>query len=616
MFLRPLVTRFAATALTLTATVALSGIAARAQAPSIVLFDGSDSAKRVDQNILLRPNTASPYYAFVENNSDNDRTVTAVLWLLEPRPRELARSASISVPAKAKMPVMFKGDEKPIGLAGNKLRLQLLDDTNKEISKVDFELVRRFPTEYAHAEPKFEGKWDGNNALTVTVSLISDRGQSKAGNGEPVKFKLDLSRIAGLNPESLGDDVALTAQLKADDVQNSAVLVARNLRFTSNPTLPNAPPSIISVTVDGYERAFLFESKFDGPNPTDLKLKKGVNTNDPTALNHVTIHAAPASKSTDKFPVRVEINKPSSFSKTFVQLGFNRSNLDEKVNKFAFSNQTRPLDREWTANLKLGAADGAIVFGSQVRDWTFEEDATGILGRRTLRARFFGPGGDPDDPTKVTILGESEVEVAFDDSPPLATISAPAEHPRGTPLPVSVTASAKSGIDKVLFFVGEPPAPTVVNPVAGKVFLGTPPSVPNGPFTARLPMPDTKGHVVIGARVINGASKFIDKTAELDLIEPVVKTKPTTGEIKGKVGAGSASDPRPQANIDVYLLDEKQSKVIKSTKSNDKSEYEFKDLPPGNYVVYARKPIEYTSVKAPAEVKAGETTVKDVVLHR
>ena len=120
------------------------------------------------------------------------------------------------------------------------------------------------------------------------------------------------------------------------------------------------------------------------------------------------------------------------------------------------------------------------------------------------------------------------------------------------------------------------------------------PAAPGGVFTATLPTPDTKGRIVVGTRVINGAGIPTDAAAEVDLVDPAAGgAKSATGTIKGKVVQGST--PRPQAAKPVYLLDEKQTIVVKKTETNDKGEYIFKDVPPGNYFVRSDKPTDYTT---------------------
>src|SRR5262245_18676840 len=89
----------------------LLSAAARGQEPILYLGDGPNPATANEvKNVRLRPNTAAPYYAYVANNSPNDRTVTALL--LSAGGRVIARTDNISVPANTKVPVTFKGDDK------------------------------------------------------------------------------------------------------------------------------------------------------------------------------------------------------------------------------------------------------------------------------------------------------------------------------------------------------------------------------------------------------------------------------------------------------------------------------------------------------------------------
>src|SRR5206468_99008 len=105
--------------------------------------------------------------------------------------------------------------------------------------------------------------------------------------------------------------------------------------------------------------------------------------------------------------------------------------------------------------------------------------------------------------------------VTFDNSRPEAVkLVAPATHPRGTPLTVTATAvDEESGIDRVLFFVGDPPAADVRTAVRGRVYVADPPPAAGGVYTAVLPMADVKGPAAIGVRVINGVGLATDATA-------------------------------------------------------------------------------------------------------
>jgi hypothetical protein len=56
--------------------------------------------------------------------------------------------------------------------------------------------------------------------------------------------------------------------------------------------------------------------------------------------------------------------------------------------------------------------------------------------------------------------------------------------------------------------------------------------------------------------------------------------------------------------------------VVKKTETNDKGEFAFNDLPPGNYVVRSDKPTDYSTGTKSAAVEAGKTTEVTVDLKR
>jgi hypothetical protein len=565
--------------------------AAHAQQPTLFLGDGpnKDTAKEV-KNILLRPNAGTPFFAYVNNPSAEDRTVTAVLTAANGR--EIARTANIPAPANSKTAVTFKGDDKPLALTGTQVRLQLLDEKNKEINHSDLELSFNVPTRYAQATASFEGTRDTKNELRVTVTVAPV-------TGEPVKLKLDLSRVPGLVADSIKDGVMATEVPAAG---GTAVLNARNLRFTGDPV-----KGWVAVSVDGYDRAFLFETAFDGSTPQR-----------PPIDNVITIACPATSKPTDKFPVRIEVDQPNP-ADVFVEFGFDKSGSydKDKPGSGVFESQVLPRDRKKAATIVLGGPEGALVFGSTVKDWVLDLDAAGVLGKRALRARLMAPkAADRPD----TELRADLKQVTFDGSPPEAVkLDVPATQVRGTPLKVSATAvDVESGIAKVLFFIGDAPAPEVRAAVAGKVFLAAAPAAAGGAYTGSLPMSDTKGPVTVGVRVVNGVGLTTDATAEVNLIDPPAATagngKATTGKIKGVVVQGS--EARPQPNRTVKLLDEKYTAILKSTEANAKGEFEFKDIAPGTYYVYSDKPSDMTKGRKSVTVEAGNTSEVTVALKR
>jgi hypothetical protein len=555
--------------------------AAPAEEPTIILGDGPNpaAAKEV-KNILLRPNSGISFFPYVVNTTPNDRIVTAVL--LNATGRPIARADGIGAPANGRVPVTFKGDDKPFALAGTQVRLQLLDEKNKEIGKSDLDLRFQVPTEYARAAAAFSGSRETANELKVTVTVFAPVA------GGPVKVKLDLSHVPGLDLESVKDG-AFEGEISP--AGGAAVLIARNLRFSGPPQ-----KGWVAVTVDGYDRAFLFETAFDGSTPQR-----------PPVSDVVTIACKPVAAPTAKFPVRIEVDQPTRADASYLEFGFDKSGTG------TFETKLLPGDRDRAVTLRFGGADGALVFGSTVKDWAFDVDATGVLGTRTLRARLLVQKGQTPDPVNDTELRADTRQVVFDNSPPEATVRLPATHVRGTPLRVTVTAvDAESGIDRVLVFVGDPPAADVRKAVRGKVFLADPPSTPGGTFTAELPMADIKGPAVVGTRVVNGAGLVTDASGEVLLVDP--KPKPTTGDIKGVVEQGTK--PRPQAKRTVWLIDEKQTAILKTAATNDKGEFTFADLAPGNYYVRSDKKEDYATAKKMVTVEAGKTTEVTLELKR
>src|SRR4051812_39519829 len=250
----------------------LCGSAARAQDPTLFLGDSPNTATAQEvKNVLLRPNAAVPFYAYVANPGQAPRVVTAVL--LSAEGREIARATGVNVPGNGRVPVTFPAPAAPpvvgtpaagaapaaaaagaIPLTGSKIGLRLLDEQNKnvEIHRADLDLAIQPPTQYARATASFTGTREGANELQVTVTL------NGPVPGGPVKVHLDLGLVPGVVPDS-PTDAAYDGEATA---AAPAVLKATNMRFTGE-----ARKGWVAVTVDGYDRAFLFETAFDGTTP-------------------------------------------------------------------------------------------------------------------------------------------------------------------------------------------------------------------------------------------------------------------------------------------------------------------------------------------------------------
>jgi hypothetical protein len=216
------------------------------------------------------------------------------------------------------------------------------------------------------------------------------------------------------------------------------------------------------------------------------------------------------------------------------------------------------------------------------------------------------PGGEPIPPVLSTIV--------LDDTRPEGIRLAPVSKAiRNRLLTVSaVGTDPESGIARVLFFLGEPPAADGKPAPGGRVVEGVPPATPDGPFTAELQMPDRTGRIPIGVRFINNVGLFQDVVDEVEVTDP--PPKPTTGTIKVTVGQGSPV--RPQSGLEVQLRDEKNAMILKTGKTNEKGEYTFEDVAPGKYVVYSSKPADFSKAQSPVTVEAGKTETVTLTIAR
>ncbi len=561
---------------------------ARAQVVDVVLQAGDD-AVRVELSRVAESVTVA--------SKESKRIAFAPL-----------KSVAPPAPAAPVAPEKAKGDEKevvkPRGVqlpanANLYLRVVLkgekLIEKGKEDNSVN-NINRNFRSEsFSYAVASV------NNSATVTVKYESN---VRRLTNAPVKIRLDVR--ADLNPQLKPASLfkgTFEAELPPhDDLHNptddtykpvTATLVVEGVEFESGVK----SKATLGVTIDGYDRAFLFETDFNG---SDTKLE-GTDKLVPHA--RLSSYAQVPGK-----PVTMAVEADGAKADQPVELVVDRVGKGEfdVLRKF-------PTDRSREVFLFVGE-DGAVALTPVVKDWTVEFPTAQVAGKRTFAVRIGG--------TAIETLPKQVLVV--DRTPPVGVsiVTKPTKDQLlvGRLLNLSaVGTDPDSGIDRVYFFTGETPpaldgkpAPgsRVIPGQLGKALLAS-------TYTTVEPfrLPEVKGEVRVGVIAFNkvGLSTVSDLTLYVRT-PPVPPEKPTTGSIIGRaVQAG-----RPQPGLPVSLTNA-AGKIVKETKSDDLGKFEFKDLPPGSYTVAAVKKADANAGgKVTVEVKADKdpTQIKELVIKR
>jgi hypothetical protein len=212
----------------------------------------------------------------------------------------------------------------------------------------------------------------------------------------------------------------------------------------------------------------------------------------------------------------------------------------------------------------------------------------------------------------LTASGEEAAEViasaTFDATRPSAVaIEAPGQLIKGEPLSLSAKGlDAESGIEKVAFFIGKP---TGDKPPMTEMFDAEPTDPQRTAWTARIPLKPDQKMLDVSVQFTNGVGLVAFDTVTIQLKDP--PPPPTTGTIKGKVFENNRLQPK----LKVSLLDAEKKEKDQTT-TNDKGEFEFKDVAPGSYVVSCKKTSAQTSGKTEVAVEKGKTKEVKIELSR
>jgi hypothetical protein len=599
------------------------------------------------ERIALRPNVQQSIYLFVANNTNNAEEVVVRLLKLtvDGKPPQPLGEKPLLAPGKNTVPVSFaKPPEEGKPPAGQpaaaapqpppmiplegppfKLLIQVLKkDQAMELAKLEVPVSIQAPQEYVGiGEISYQiGKSSEENTFVVELRAKNEF------SGPPCSVELELlpEQIPGLSLAKRDGNYKQSLRKGGQAVQ----LVAKNLKFKN----AQAPESgLVSITVDGYPRAFVFATDFSRPGTKVTPEQE--RTRKPTVR---VLDDRKATPPVDKVTLHLEVDSAPSRD-VRLEVGADR----DKDNQFDQSKEEIKVlrgDRSQRVAVSTADPSGALLFKSEVQDWQVELDTAGVFGVLPLRMRMYQVGKDEAGKEKIQwvdmidrtgkdVEGREGIRgmLIFDDSPPenvrfAAAKDFPRQLERGAPLPVKATgADPESEISQVVFFVGKPVAdkegkkgpPPNVEVTEGRPLPGSEP----GWWVAQLPIPsDKKGIVDVTTQFVNRAGQSTFETIKIELVEPGVGTTGAAAakkyKIEGKVAEGEVLQP----GLEVMLRDDKGA-VKATTKTGKEGKlrgaFTFENVPPGVYTVAASKVASKTKGEAPVTVDAKD--VKDVEIQ-
>jgi hypothetical protein len=402
--------------------------------------------------------------------------------------------------------------------------------------------------------------------------------------GPPVQVVVSLPPLR--NPDVLQvRDANLSGPLPADN--SPLTLYAENVSFAN----PGGGKLVVTVAADGVERAFTYAGEVSATGGT-VRLARLTQPMVRVARAPGEWYALPA----QPLPVPVEVdNAPDGAT---IELRLGTGSGASFVTDVALV--VDPA-KERFAGVRFDPKGETLLLRGTLRDPLPALPVGLLVGERTLEARLLDANGDE--------LAASSTTVIFDGTPPtrVELIDPPPQAGKGQPLTVRATCDPTvSGIKEVLFFVGKPdekqnPPKTPV-PVPG-VLIDPRANV----WQAVLQPGKDADRVTIGVQFTTRSGRSSVATADVELLDPAVLARPKPGKIVGKlVEAGIAQGDHP-----VFLYDEKRNPLAKATTKKDGT-FEFADVPPGKYSLYAIHVDTNREVLTDVLVAPGATTKQDL----
>lgn len=554
----------------------------------------------ITQILRLRPNTDQSAYVYAFNPKDDDATVTVVLSSSYNAGSEIARTAQpVVVPSKQVVKIALAGRAVPAPTTAAKDAKEpppsgtRLNDQDKLYLRVEEKADRPAKNDEDRKYEEFQINVSDSFAGTFSVEPIEPispgsitlkvkfkkQVDNPLFNYSPAKVRLDLrpDYNTGIDPNSVGEGT-FEAEVP---VEGEATLHAEGIKFDN----ASGKPATVFVSVDGYERAFAFATDFKS-SPTAQKTP------------FVNVRLSTRFQVPGK-PAIVTVEADDNTKDTVLS-------IDRVGNqKFEVIRNYEKKSREKAVYVSAGGEGDAVKLHPIVRDWTYEFNTANVAGVRTFEVRN---GTNPPAIGKLVIDRTAPAKVAI--VPPAKDkLLVGSEH-----VLQATGEDAESDVAAVYFYIGDAPAADGKPAGGSKVAKGT--RKADGTWIARDPLrlPETKGDVKLGVLVVNRVGLASAADAIVYVREPEKpkdekaeeKAKKTTGSIEGVV----MHSIRPQPDLPVTLRDA-AGKELKKTTTNSSGKFEFKDLPPGEYIVSSVKKADLNSNGSQTvTVEAGDKPAK------
>jgi Prealbumin-like fold domain len=440
-----------------------------------------------------------------------------------------------------------------------------------------------------------------NNRLEVNIKGPQEE-QKKLLTAQPAKVRLDLR--SDLNPLLTADAIVqstLEADLPLDSPEGvtlfatlTPAVAAKLVELREDKTIPR-----VTVSIDGYDRAFIIKTNFSGDpkvlgdQDTFVNVRLSSKLQAPGKPIWVTAEADNISLA--DAPVVVSVNR----------LGGDKY---EVIRKF-------PTDRQRDVYLRHGEGD-AIILRPVVKDWMIEYPTAGAIGKQLFKAER---AGKPSEPRELLLDNSKPKKLSFTKAPEKPDCLMNSSHT----LEASVE-DGESGVAAVWFFTGAVPPSVDGKPASGsKVVRGEKLPMPANTYRMVEPfkLPGTTGEFEVGVLAVNEVGQSSVEAKVLAVIEPPKpkeekakdeKPKKTTGSIVVRV----LQSTRPQPQLPVTLMDA-AGNVVKTATTDGSGSATFKDLQPGEYTLKSVKRADQNANgSATATVEAGDTPANALITIR